>query len=297
MDYSQFRVYHEEHDADVTVGLLEVDRSQGSGFGIAEVDNDFRIRAWEEKPPEPKAIPDDPERCLASMGIYIFKTQVLLDLLIKTDFEDFGRDIIPKCIEEMKVQAYPYRRLNKIKDYIHTVDSDGVRRLQLVDGTRDSQYWRDVGTLDSYWNANMDLTGVDPFFNLYGSLWPIRTFQKQFPPAKFVHNQPESRPPRVGMALDSLVGPGCIVSGATVRSSVLGYNVMVRSWAEVDESVIMDHVEIGRGCRIKKAIIDKHNIIPPDTHIGIDPQEDRKRFDVTSRGIAVVPKGYFSAEA
>jgi glucose-1-phosphate adenylyltransferase len=297
MDYSQFRVYHEEHDADVTVGLLEVDRSQGSGFGIAEVDNDFRIRAWEEKPPEPKAIPDDPERCLASMGIYIFKTQVLLDLLIKTDFEDFGRDIIPKCIEEMKVQAYPYRRLNKIKDYIHTVDSDGVRRLQLVDGTRDSQYWRDVGTLDSYWNANMDLTGVDPFFNLYGSLWPIRTFQKQFPPAKFVHNQPESRPPRVGMALDSLVGPGCIVSGATVRSSVLGYNVMVRSWAEVDESVIMDHVEIGRGCRIKKAIVDKHNIIPPDTHIGIDPQEDRKRFDVTSRGIAVVPKGYFSAEA
>jgi glucose-1-phosphate adenylyltransferase len=197
----------------------------------------------------------------------------------------------------MKVQAYPYRRLNKIKDYIHTVDSDGVRRLQLVDGTRDSQYWRDVGTLDSYWNANMDLTGVDPFFNLYGSLWPIRTFQKPFPPAKFVHNQPESRPPRVGMALDSLVGPGCIVSGATVRSSVLGYNVMVRSWAEVDESVIMDHVEIGRGCRIKKAIIDKHNVIPPGTHIGIEPQEDRKRFDVTPRGIAVVPKGFFPAEA
>jgi glucose-1-phosphate adenylyltransferase len=296
MDYSAFRQYHEKTGADVTVGLLEVDRSQASEFGIAEVDNDFRIRAWEEKPNDPKPIPDDPERSLASMGIYLFRTDLLLEMLEKTDDDDFGKDIIPKIINDLKVVAYPYRRLNQIRDYIHMVDADGVRRLHLVDGTRDSQYWRDVGTLDAYWNANMDLTGIDPFFNLYGSLWPIRTFQRQYPPAKFVFNQPDSKPPRIGTAVDSLVAPGCIISGGIVRSSVLSYNVTVRSWAEVDESVIMDDVEIGRYCRIKKAIIDKHNIIPPYTQIGIDPQEDRKRFEVTPRGIVVVPKGYFGPE-
>jgi len=298
MDYGAFRIYHEKHNADVTVGLLEVDRSQASEFGIAAVDNDFRIRAWDEKPADPKPIPDDPERSLASMGIYLFRTDILLELLKKTDCDDFGRDIIPRLIGGgFNVMAYPYRRLNKIRDYIHMVDSDGARRLKLVDGTRDSLYWRDVGTLDAYWNANMDLTGVDPFFNLYGSLWPIRTFQRQYPPAKFVFNQPDWKPPRIGTAVDSIVSPGCIISGGTVRSSVLSYKVMVRSWAEVDESVIMDDVEIGRYCRIKKAIIDKHNTIPPYTQIGIDPQEDRKRFEVTPRGIVVVPKGYFQPEA
>ncbi len=296
MDYAAFREYHEQTDADVTVGLLEVERAQASEFGIAGVDNDLRIRVWEEKPADPKPIPDDPDRSLASMGIYLFKTSLLLELLKKSDVDDFGKHIIPSLVETHKVMAYPYRRLNKIKDYIHMVDSDGVRRLRLVDGTRDSQYWRDVGTLDAYWNANMDLTGVDPFFNLYGSLWPIRTFQRQYPPAKFVFNQPDSRPPRVGSALDSMVSPGCIISGGTVRSSVLSYKVTVRSWAQVDESVIMDDVEIGRHCRIKKAIIDKHNVIPSGTQIGIDPNEDRKRFHVTPRGIVVVPKNYFSAE-
>lgn len=296
MDYMAFRQYHEEKNADVTVGLLEVDRTHASEFGIAAVDNDFRIRAWEEKPSEPRTIPDDPARCLASMGIYLFRTDLLLDLLRKSSDDDFGRDIIPKLIEPYRVMAYPYRRLNKIQDYIHTVDADGVRRLKLVSGTRDSQYWRDVGTLDAYWNANMDLTGVDPFFNLYGTQWPIRTFQRQYPPAKFVFNQgqgPNGSSPRIGMAVDSTVSSGCIVSGGVVRSSVLSYNVMVRSWAEVDESVIMDDVEVGRYCRIKKAIIDKHNIIPPHTRIGIDPQEDRKRFHVTPRGIVVVPKKFF----
>lgn len=293
MDYGAFRLYHEQEGADVTVGLLEVDRSQASEFGIAQVDNDFRIRAWEEKPKEAKPIPDDPERSLASMGIYLFRTDLLLDLLRKTEEDDFGRDIIPKIIHEYKVMAYPYRRLNQIRDYIYNMDPDGVRRLSLQERTRDSLYWRDVGTLDAYWNANMDLTGVDPFFNLYGSLWPIRTYQRQYPPAKFVFNQPDSKPPRVGTAVDSVVSPGCIVSGGIVRSSVLSYNVIVRSWAEVDESVIMDNVEVGRFCRIKKAIIDKDNVIPPNTQIGIDPQEDRKRFEVTPRGIVVVPKSYF----
>lgn len=294
MDYSMFRDYHEKVGADVTVGLLEVDRSQGSDFGIAEVDGDFRIRAWDEKPRDPKPIPDDPERCLASMGIYLFRTDLLLDLLKKTDYDDFGAQIIPKIIDELKIYAYPYRRMNRIRDYVHNTDPDGVRRPHIVEATRDSQYWRDVGTLDAYWNANMDLTGIDPFFNLYGSLWPIRTRQSQYPPAKFVFNQPDDpAEPRVGSAVDSLVSNGCIISGGIVRSSVLSCNVLVRSWARVDEAVIMDNVEIGRHCKIKKAIIDKHNVIPPNTEIGINPMADREKFTVTPRGIVVVPKGYF----
>ncbi len=293
MDYSAFRDYHEKVEADVTVALLEVDRSQGSEFGIAEVDDNLRIRAWEEKPKEPKPIPDDPERCLASMGIYLFRTDLLLDLLHKTDHDDFGKDIIPRVIENLKIHAYPYRRMNRISDYIRQVDPDGVRRLHLVEATRDSQYWRDVGTLDSYWNANMDLTGVDPFFNLYGSLWPVRTRLRQYPPAKFVFNDPGHMEPRTGTAVDSLVSPGCIISGGTVRSSVLAWDVTIRSWAQVDESVIMDRVEVGRHCKIKKAIIDKDNIIPPYTELGINPQADRERFTVTPRGIVVVPKRYF----
>ncbi len=296
MDYTAFRLYHEKVRADVTVGLLEVDRAAGSEFGIAAVDNDFRIRSWAEKPKDPQPMPDDPERCLASMGIYLFRTDLLLELLHKTDYDDFGGDIIPKIIKDLRVYAYPYRRLNQIRDYIHQVDPQGVRRLEYVETTRDSQYWRDVGTLDAYWNANMDLTGIDPFFNLYGTMWPIRTLQRQFPPAKFVFNQPDPRNPRIGMAVDSLVSQGCIISGATVRSSVLSYNVTVRSWAEVDESVIMNNVEVGRHCRIKKAIIDKHNVIPAHTEIGINPLADKERFPVTPRGIVVVPKGYFKPE-
>ncbi len=296
MDYAAFRDYHEKVDADVTVALLEVDRAQGSEFGIAEVDNDFRIRAWQEKPKEPKPIPDDPERCLASMGIYLFRTELLLEMLDKTDHADFGRDIIPRAIDSLKIFAYPYRRMNRIRDYIRKVDPDGARRTHLVEATRDSQYWRDVGTLDAYWNANMDLTGVDPFFNLYGYLWPVRTSPHQYPPAKFIFNMPDNTEPRTGTAIDSLVSPGCIISGGVVRSSVLSCDVTVRSWATVDESVIMDHVEVGRHCKIKKAIIDKDNVIPPYTEIGINPQSDRERFTVTPRGIVVVAKGHFKAQ-
>ena len=292
MDYSAFRDYHEKVGADASVGLLEVDRAQGSEFGIAEVDNDFRIRAWQEKPKDPKPIPDDPEKCLASMGIYLFRTELLLDILYKMDYHDFGGDIIPRIIDEVKVFAYPYRRFNRIREYIRQADPDGARRMHLVEATRDSQYWRDVGTLDAYWNANMDLTGVDPYFNLYGYLWPVRTRPRQYPPAKFVFNQPD----HIGTAVDSLISPGCIISGSTVRSSVLSCDVTVRSWSEVDESVIMDHVEVGRHCRIKKAIIDKDNIIPAHTEIGINPQADRERFPVTPRGIVVVPKGFFKAK-
>jgi glucose-1-phosphate adenylyltransferase len=293
MDYMAFREHHDNNDADITVGLLEVDRKDASAFGIAQVDHDYRIRAFEEKPSDPKPMPDDPYRCRASMGIYIFRTELLLEVLRKTDYTDFGHHIIPSLIEDYRVFAYPYRRLNRIRDTIHVVDADGGRRLQLVECTRDSHYWRDVGNLDAYWNANMDLTGVDPFFNLYGSLWPVRTYQRQAPPAKFVFNERDARPLRIGTAVDSLVGAGCIISGGVVRSSVLSPNVTVRSWAQVDESVIMNKVVVGRHCKIKKAIIDKNNIIPPHTEIGFNPQEDAKRFHVTPRGIVVVPMGYF----
>ena len=293
MDYVRFREVHEQNEADVTVSLLEVDRQHASEYGIAEVDGDFRICGFQEKPKDPKPIPDDPGRALASMGIYLFRTQVLLDVLKQTEHEDFGRDIIPKMYQELRVFAYPYRRFNEIQDYIHVVRDDGARQVQFQQTTRDSQYWRDVGTLDAYWNANMDFTGVDPYFNTYGRLWPIRTFQRQYPPAKFVFNRREAEGMRMGHALDSIVAHGCIISGGTVRNSVLSYNVMVRSWAEVDESVILDDVEVGRYCKIKKAIIDKNNVIPPHTEIGINPAADRERFHVTSRGIVVVPKGYY----
>jgi len=226
------------------------------------------------------------------MGIYVFRAETLLKILEAGDEDDFGRDIIPKMLDSYRVYAYPYGQRNLVQDYITVTLEDGEREPRLETRVRDSAYWRDVGTLDAYWNANMDLTGVDPYFNLYGVKWPIHTSQVLAPPAKFIFSVERPEGLRVGKALDSLVAPGCIVSGI-VRNSVLSYNVVVRSWAIVDESVILDDVVIGRHCKIKKAIIDKHNNIPPGTEIGFNPNEDRKVFTVTPRGIVVVPKGYF----
>ncbi|OIP38453.1 MAG: glucose-1-phosphate adenylyltransferase [Deltaproteobacteria bacterium CG23_combo_of_CG06-09_8_20_14_all_51_20] len=293
MDYSLFIRYHHEKQADVTLSLLEVDTSLASQFGIASVSDDFRITEFREKPKDNfSTVPGDPGHVLASMGIYVFRAETLLEILKSGDEDDFGKDIIPKLLPTHNIYAYPYRRSNAISDYIYVTTETGERNIRLEPRTRDSGYWRDVGNLDSYWNANMDLTGVDPYFNLYGSRWPINTFQEAAPPAKFIFSQEEGPNPRVGKALDSLVAPGCIVSG-TVRSSVLSYNVVVRSWATVDESVILDRVVVGRHCTIKKAIIDKNNIIPPGTEIGCNPSKDRERFTVTQRGIVVVPKGFF----
>jgi glucose-1-phosphate adenylyltransferase len=239
-----------------------------------------------------RTIPGDPAHVLASMGIYAFQTETLLEMLKTGDLDDFGRDIIPKMLKTHQVFAYPYVRFNRIKDYIYVTMENGEREIRLEEKVRDSSYWRDVGTLDAYWNANMDLTGVDPYFNLYGTRWPVHTKQVIAPPAKFIFNNERAEGFRVGKALDSLVAPGCIVSGI-VRNSVLSYNVVVRSWATVDESVVCDDVVIGRNSKIKKAIIDKFNNIPPGTEIGYNPGEDRKIFPVTPRGIVVVPKGYF----
>ncbi|MBK5100790.1 MAG: hypothetical protein JJE15_07340, partial [Desulfobacteraceae bacterium] len=230
---------------------------------------------------------------LASMGIYIFKTQVLLDLLRKDDRPDFGRDILPSIMDSHRVMAYPYRQENKIQDVIIDTDEDGVRREKTVERVKDSGYWRDVGTLDAYWNANMDLTGVEPYFNMYGRIWPIRTFQRQYPPVKTVFARESGSKRRAGKALDSLVAHGSIISGGLVRNSVLSYNVFIHSWSSVEESVIMENVVVGRNARIKKAIIAEGARIPPGTEIGYNPRKDRKRFHVTPRGITVVKREDF----
>ncbi len=297
MDYSRFIRYHLEKDADLTVSLLEVGVELAGQFGIAEVDDDFRIRGFQEKPKKGvRTIPGDPDHVLASMGIYLFRTETLMQILTGSQEDDFGRDILPRVLGDYRVYAYPYNRFNQIEDYVNVTLDNGERRLRLEPRTRDSSYWRDVGTLDAYWNANMDLTGVDPYFNLYGVNWPIHTHQIVAPPAKFIFSHERAEGFRAGKALDSLVASGCIVSGI-VRNSVLSYGVVVRSWSEVDESVILDGVTVGRHCRIKKAIIDKENTLPPDTRIGMDPAGDRQRFTVTPRGIVVVPKGYFREDS
>lgn len=289
MNYSRLKKYHVAHNADVTIAVIELVAEMAGEYGILEVDPEFKVRGFQEKPQHPKTIPGDSMHVLASMGIYIFKTDVLMDLLSRDDKPDFGKDILPYILETHNVMAYPYRRENRIEDVIFYTDEGGVRREKTVEALRDSGYWRDVGTLDAYWNANMDLTGIDPFFNMYGVRWPIRTYQHQFPPVKTVFDE-ETGETRAGRALDSLVSHGCIISGGLVRNSVLSYNVFVHSWALVEESVIMENVVIGRNSKIKKAIISEGVRIPPETKIGYNPREDRRRFRVTSRGITVVTK-------
>jgi len=292
MNYSQFKNYHMAKGGTLTIAVIEALKSEAYRFGIVEVDEDFRVVGFEEKPTgEPKTIPGDPDHVLVSMGIYMFEKGAMIEVLKETDQNDFGKEIIPMMTEKYPVYAYPYKKENHIKDYVYITLENGERVRKLEERVRDSSYWRDVGDLDAYWNANMDLTGVDPLFNLYGENWPLRTFQNQCPPVKTVFNDRENK--RVGMILDSIVAHGSIISGGKVTNSILSSNVLVRSWAEVRESVIMSDVSIGRHCKIMKAIIDKRNNIPPHTEIGYDPSKDRERFTVTPRGITVVRKGMF----
>jgi glucose-1-phosphate adenylyltransferase len=293
MDYRLFKNYHEEHDADVTISVIEISKESSREYGVLEVDGSFKVTGFQEKPEDPKTMPSDSSKILASMGIYIFKTKVLLDLLKNDDRADFGKHILPDMLGKYKVMAYPFRKINKIRDVIARTNDDGVRVESISDHSRDSGYWRDVGTLDSYWNANMDLTGVDPYFNMYGRLWPLRTYQRQYPPAKTVFALTSGVNPRAGIAIDSLVAHGSIVSGGMVVNSILSYNVFVHSWSSVEESVLMENVSIGRHARIKKAIISEGTHIPPRTEIGFDPKKDMERFTVTSRGITVVTKEDF----
>ncbi len=293
MDYGRFLRYHLEKNSDLSIGLIELGKEMAPQMGVAEVDENYRIHGFQEKPKEnPKTIPGEPNRVLGSMGIYLFNTDTLLNALKSNDKDDFGKDIIPYLIPNSRVYAYPFQQQNIIEDYAYYAPENGERKLILQPKTHDSSYWRDVGALDEYWNANMDLTGLNPSFNLYGKNWPIHTYQIPAPPAKFVFSNERPEDFRVGKALDSIVSPGSIISGI-VRNSVISYYVFIQSWATVEESVIMDDVVVERNCMIKKAIIDKHNVIPADTKIGYNPKQDRKQFTITPRGIVVVPKGYF----
>ena len=272
MDYAEMFRFHKEQQADATVAAIETPRKNATGFGIIEVDNDGRILGFEEKPRNPKHIPGRPDTAFASMGIYLFNTRTLLEYLksdaLQETSHDFGKNIIPHMMKTSRVCAYNFKDENK----------------------KEAKYWRDVGTIDAYWEANMDLVSVDPLLNLYDKAWPIRTYQAQNPPAKFVFAQ-EQKGGRLGIALDSIVAHGCIISGGRVQNSVLSPNVRVNSYTEIHDSILMENVDIGRHCRIRKAIIDKDVVIPPRTEIGYDIEEDRKHYHVTPSGIVVIAKG------
>lgn len=272
MDYSEMLVSHFGKDAIGTIAAIEVDRDKASSFGVIEVDEDSRIIGFEEKPKDPKPMPWNDRQSLVSMGVYLFNTREILSELktdaLRSTAHDFGRNIIPGMIATGRLFAYNFKDENK----------------------KAAKYWRDVGSIDGYWEANMDIVSVDPLFNLYDMEWPIRTYQLQYPPAKFVFAQ-EYKGGRLGIALDSIVCDGCIISGGRVQNSVLSPNVRVNSWAEVRESVLMENVEVGRRCKINRAIIDKDVYVPEDTVIGYDIEHDKKRFHVSPKGIVVIPKG------
>ena len=272
MDYAEMLRFHKEKQADATVAAIEMPIGQASSFGVIEVDRDDRIIGFEEKPRHPKPLPEKADVAFASMGIYLFDTPRILEHLrfdaLRDTSHDFGKNIIPEMMRSSRVYAYNFIDENR----------------------KAAKYWRDVGTIDAYWEANMDLVSVDPLLNLYDMQWPIRTHQSQNPPVKFVFAQ-EEKGGRLGIALDSIVAHGSIISGGRVQNSVLSHNVRVNSYSEVHDSILMENVDIGRHCRIRRAIIDKDVIIPPGTEIGYNHDEDRKRFDVTPSGIVVIGKG------
>ena len=271
MDYARMIDEHVSRRADMTVGCVEVPIAEASGFGVMEVDDQYRVTAFREKPKDAKSMPGNPNRALASMGIYVFNAAFLYDQLISDADEerskhDFGGDIIPRL-----VAARGGVWAHRLRDSC----------TQLNDG---EPYWRDVGTIDAFWDANMELTRVTPALDLYDQGWPIWTYQEQLPPAKFVFDSDDRR----GAAIDSLVSGGCIVSGSTVRNSLLFSSVRVQDYCGIDEAVILPNSEIGRGAQLKRVVVDKGTQIPPGLRVGFDPEEDRQRFHVTSKGVTLV---------
>ncbi|MBE9525698.1 MAG: glucose-1-phosphate adenylyltransferase [Proteobacteria bacterium] len=267
MDYGPMLARHAENEADLTVGCFEVPLEEAKEFGVMAVDESNRIIEFSEKPESPQHVPGNPDNALASMGIYIFNAAFLIEQLIKDADEkdsshDFGKDIIPGVVKKYRTFAYPF---NNNKEQYQT-------------------YWRDVGNLDAFWKANLELIGVSPELNMYDDEWPIWTAQEQVPPAKFVFDDDGRR----GMAVDSMVSGGCIISGAKVKHSLLFSKVHVHSYAEVENSVILPNVDIGRHCIIKNAVIDKGTQIEAGTIIGVNQEDDKKRFRVTDSGIVLV---------
>jgi len=269
MDYRKMIDFHVEKKADLTVGAIRMDKRLSREFGVIQVNEEGQVIGFQEKPEEPKTIPGDPEGILASMGVYVFPTETLVRRLIEDarsdSTHDFGRDIIPAMIQKDLVFAFDFRKGDR-------------------GGTG---YWRDVGTVDAYFEANMDLISVTPQLNLYDSQWPIFTYQSPYPPAKTVLEEEG----RMGTAINSIISNGCIISGGSVKRSVLSPRVAVHSYAEVQDSILLEGVDIGRHAKVRRTIIDKDVEIPPKMEIGYDLDEDAKRFTVTSSGIVVVPRG------
>ena len=275
MDIQQMIDFHVERKSAVTIATFPVALEEANQFGVLEVDSDLRVRGFEEKPDRiPDSMPGAPGRCLASMGNYLFHPAILREALIEDSTRngskhDFGHDLIPALINRIPVYAY-----NFMTNHIR-----GDSELNL-------SYWRDVGTLDAYYEANMDLRDARPHLNLYNPYWPLRTAYYDQPPAKFVFDENGRR----GTALHSVISEGCIVSGGTVRNSVLGRSVFVHSYSHVEDSVVMDYSEIGRHARVRRAIIDKNVYVPEGEEIGYDLERDRQRFFVTDSGLVVIPK-------
>lgn len=267
MDYGAMLAHHVDRDADMTVGCIEVPLERARDFGVMTVDDRGQVVGFTEKPDRPDPMPGRTGAALVSMGIYVFNTHFLYEQLIRdadlaSSSHDFGKDIIPAIIDRYRVSAYPFR-----------------------DPANDRQaYWRDVGTVDAFYEANMELIGVTPELNLYDKDWPIWTYQEQLPPAKFVFDDDGRR----GMAVDSMVSGGCIISGSVLRRSLLFSNVHLHSYGRVTDSVVLPNVDIGRRCQITRALIDKGCRIPEGTVIGEDPVEDARRFAITPGGVVLV---------
>ena len=278
MDYSIMLADHAASGRGVTVGCIEVPREEAKGFGVMAIDESRAIIEFVEKPADPPPMPGDPNTSLASMGIYVFSADYLYRLLEEDaadpDSEhDFGKNLIPKAVSEGQALAHPFS--------MSAIANPPYSRA----------YWRDVGTVDAYWAANLDLASTTPELNMYDRDWPIWTYQEQLPPAKFVHDEPG----RCGQAIDSLVSGGCIVSGATVRNSVLFSNVLVRSFSEINQAVVLPDVQIGRGCRLSKVVIDRRCRLPDGLVIGEDPELDAQRFFRTDNGVVLVTRRMIAA--
>lgn len=274
MNVRQMLDYHKEKKAFATIAAVPMPIESSAEMGVIEIDNDNRILDFEEKPASPKPMPKNKAMALVSMGNYIFNKEALLEILYKDNEDkdsthDFGKNILPRIIKEQKVYAYDF----------NTNSWPGMEE-------KERGYWCDIGTIDAYWEANIDLCSVTPRLNLYNQEWPIRTAVHNYPPAKFVFADED----RTGRATDSLVSEGCIISGGSVNRSVLSPGVRINSYSSTTDSILMEGVEIGRHCKIQKAIIDKDVKVPPNTVIGYDLEHDKKHFHVTESGIVVIPK-------
>jgi glucose-1-phosphate adenylyltransferase len=277
MDIRQMLVHHLDHDADLTVAAIPVSRQEARAFGVIQCDDEGRIVAFHEKSADPPSMPGHPDLCLASMGNYVFKTSSLIEELERDNSSensnhDFGRDVVPACIKAGR-RVFVY-------DFAHNFVPG--------ESERERGYWRDIGTVDAYWAAQMDLVEIHPLFNLYNSRWAIRTGMIHDPPAKFVFRDEAAA--RVGVATDSLVSDGCIISGGRIHRSVLSPRVRINSFSEVEESILFENVNIGRYARLRRCIVDKDVEIPQGISIGYDLEEDRRRYYVSERGVVVIPK-------